>query len=257
MLDLATLDTLYDLTARTLYSAEVKQLPILSDEEEQAVIRQAREGDASASAELIHSCLRFAFNEAWNLYETRQPRHDDLLAFVQMASLMLVEKLPKALAKENPASYLRATIRRHLSVYCTYYSPLIHLPQERAADLATMVIPAVVVSLDALVPPLLDVLQLPMEIIDIGMPPEERSEVAEREQRLRQQRLALLYETIETLTPRQREMIVRAYGLYDTIAETNAELGVTGERCKRLAIANLRKKLSARLPQLLHLTEEG
>ncbi|HXR65831.1 MAG TPA: hypothetical protein VN729_07905 [Ktedonobacteraceae bacterium] len=248
MLDIDTLNHLYDLTAHTLYHAEVNQLPVLSTEGERELVARARQGDEQAKAELIVSCLRWAWNEAYNVCQNRRPRHVDQLDLAQVASLQMVHSMQRALTKASPAGYLRGLARREISQYCVYYAPLIHKPHMIIEDLKQVEMPVVTTSLDEPVYRHTETTLLTVDIVEISMPPVEEVERSQTEEQA--ERWKLLYQAIEELTPRQREYLIRGYGLYGQPAEANPELGATGERLKRLAVEILRKKLAPYLIQL-------
>jgi len=111
MLDIDTLNALHDLTAETLYSAEVAHSPKLTRAEEEELITRARRGDVPARAALVESCLHYALGKAHHYYSTRLPHHEDMLDLAQVASLEMVIGLSNALTKRNPISYLRGSRR--------------------------------------------------------------------------------------------------------------------------------------------------
>jgi hypothetical protein len=119
MLDITTIQQLYDLMAQTLYDAEIAHLPKLSRSEVTALIDRARQGDSEARNTFLVSCLQHSLGVARFTYHTRLPQHDDLLDLVQEASTRMLEKMDRALATSAPAAYLRGIGRRAIMDYCT------------------------------------------------------------------------------------------------------------------------------------------
>src|SRR5262249_52745965 len=98
MLDIDTIQSLYDLTAQTLYDAEIAHLPKRSRAEVEELIDRARQGDEEAREAFILSCLSHALGVARFVYSDRRLLHDDLLDLVQVASERMLEQLDKALS---------------------------------------------------------------------------------------------------------------------------------------------------------------
>jgi RNA polymerase sigma factor (sigma-70 family) len=218
MLDIETIKQLQDLTADTLYSAEVAYLPEFTRAEVDALIVRAREGDRKAREAFLISCLSHALGVARFVYYERRPSHDDLLDLVQVASERMVEKLDKALATSAPAAYLRGIARRVIMDYCTYHADLIQKPEYALAVLEKMnPHPAKVVSLDA---PIRD--DGKRVCVDLIQAKEPEAEPDEEKQ---QERWATLHEEIRHLPKAHQDALVRLYGLFGQPAETASEIG--------------------------------
>jgi RNA polymerase sigma factor (sigma-70 family) len=249
-IDGTLLTTSHELSARLLFACEIKHLPTLSWHEQQELVERTRQGDAQAGEELIISCLRCVLYRAWDIYLLHQPLHIDHLDLAQVGALALVRTLPLALAKKNPGSYLYGVARREISYYCAYYAPLIHKPHRTLAELATLQIPAVVASLDEPGPlareSAPDHQSMSIDPLTTSMPSIEELEEEAEEQKRQRERYQFLYDAIDSLSPRQREMLIRAYGLFGEKQESNAELGEIGRWGRSDALASLRKKLGAR-----------
>jgi RNA polymerase sigma factor (sigma-70 family) len=250
MLDIDTLNNLCHLTAQALYQVETKRLPALSEAEEHELVIRARAGDEQAKAELIVSCLRYVWNKSYEYFQVRRPAHTDQLDLAQIANLAMCQGFERALAKPNPAAYLRGIAKRAMSQYCTYSAPLIQKPTRTLAELKKIAMPVVTTSLDEPAYRDTPTMLLKIDILEVSMPPTESIDDEPSRTEVRTARWKLLHQAIQTLTPRQREMLIRGYGLYGHPAETNEQLGPTGERLKRYATEVLRRKLAPFLEQL-------
>jgi DNA-directed RNA polymerase specialized sigma24 family protein len=218
MLDEDTLNRLPDLTASTLYSAEIAHLPRRSRAEEHALVARARQGDSEARQVLIESCLQYALRVSRTFYSTHQLSHDDLLDLAQIASERMVAQMDKALAASEPCAYLRGIARQAIWAYCTYHSGLIKRPHYTNAMLDRLdPKPAVVESLDA--PLSRDGRPIKVKLI------EAPAVQPERDERSQQQRYAALYKAVSALPKKQQETIVRLYGLFGHLAETPSDIG--------------------------------
>src|SRR5690242_18134923 len=105
MLTIEELKTMDELSAYTLYDAEIKRLPRLTREKSPALVERARKGDGEARHELVLGCLRFALMKAHQCYNERQPEHVDVLDLTQEANLAMLAKLDYALAANDPVAY--------------------------------------------------------------------------------------------------------------------------------------------------------
>ena len=247
MLDDDTLDRLPDLTAGTLYSAEIARLPRRSRVEEQALVARARQGNSEARRALIESCLPYALGVASFFYETRQLPHDDLLDLVQVASERMVKGLDRALAMNAPNTYLRGIARRAIWEYCIYDAGLIQRPHYSNAELDKLdPKPAIVESLDA--PLSRDGLPIKVKLVEAPAAQPERDEQSQQE------RHAKLYQAIGTLTKKQQEAIVRLYGLFGHSVETKGEVGPLYES-RRGALKKLQTLLADSLNEPERATE--
>jgi DNA-directed RNA polymerase specialized sigma24 family protein len=242
MLDIDTIKQLPDLTANTLYHAEVAHLPKRSRAEVEALIERARQGDKEAREAFILSCLSHALGVAYFVYHERCPSHDDMLDLVQVASLRMVEKLDHALATSAPAAYLRGIARRVIMDYCTYHAELIQKPEYARAVLEKMnPHPATVVSLDT---PSSD--NGKCVRVDLMQAKEPEVEPDEKQQ---QKRWAVLHEEIRREPLPQQTALVRLYGLFGQPAEATGDIGRPGLIRNRAYAA--RKKLRAVLSEYL------
>lgn len=251
MLDITTLNTLFDLSASTLYESELKHLNTRLSREEQAIlVDRARNGDHEARQTLVFHCLLFALFKAYEIYKQREPRHTDVLDLAQEASVGMLVAFDKALEARDPVAYLLATAASAIQRYCTYDAPMIQKPHFSKAVMAKYdPYPAVIESLDAPV----SYGRFKVELIEAPALHEE----SEYEQR-QQYRFAPLYEAVKRLEPKQRATIIRRYGLFGQPAETQIEI-VEVSHLKRATVAthdfqarkNLAKALENDLSQML------
>src|SRR6266699_4361383 len=109
MLELEELNRLRDLSGSTLYSAELKRLPLLSRTEQQPLVTQARLGDQTAKDALVIHCLHWTVRRAARIYKQHRPRHLDLMDLVGVAHLEIMEKFERALEKPDPVTFLLAS----------------------------------------------------------------------------------------------------------------------------------------------------
>ncbi len=230
MLDPETLKALADdLSARTLYSAEVARLPQLSRAEEVALTQAARQGVREARMALVLSCLRYALGKARALYNERRPEHDEVGDLVQVASLEMLADLDVALGKRNPASYLRGIAARAISLYISYRGGLIRKPSLSREELARRAAPTME----------------SFEIIEVAPPDITREEEDPR------RRFGPLYEAVEMLlTPRQRNYFIKRYGLDMPLVESDAATAQYTAGADMMH--KLREALEPHLSQMLH-----
>ncbi len=220
-MDISTLNALRVLSADTLYSIEVAQLPKLSREEEKVLVARARAGDQEARHALVESCLSYALDQARFLYYERQPFHDDLLDLAQEASMDMVAKLDRALEASRPAGYLRGIAHRAISRYCTYRTGLIQKPRYPLAVVKKRQHPTTVEDVESL-----DKLIYGKPIrVDLISAPEPPPEPDERRHRAR---YAVLYQALKkSLSRRERSVIIQLYGLYGQPVRTAREIDTT------------------------------
>jgi RNA polymerase sigma factor (sigma-70 family) len=219
MLDIDTIKSLHDLTARTLYDAEIAHLPERSRAEVEALIDRARQGDKDAREAFILSCLPHALGVARFIYYDRRLLHDDLLDLAQVGSLRMLEQLDKALSTSAPAAFIRGIARRAILDYCVYHSGLIDKPEYSLKVLEKLnPHPATVESLDA-----------PLHTekgqrirIDMLSAPVAQPEPDEKQQ---EKRYDALYKAIHTLPRDQQSALVRLYGLFGQPMETAPDIG--------------------------------
>jgi len=224
MLDIDTLNALDDLLANTLYAAEVARLPRLSLAQEQDLVIRARAGSPEARHALVVSCLRYGLGKARVRYNLEQLAHDDLLDLAQVASLAMLEDLDRALKQENPVSYLRGIGRRSIGLYISYRSSLVSKPTCFTQKMFEKFGEVRVESLDA---PLFNTSTI-MRLEVVQAPAADPTTLLEEEEGLEERyaRYAALYEALEMLSPRQRQVITLRFGLdgqpglrRDTISE--------------------------------------
>jgi len=211
MLDIDTLNALDDLLANTLYAAEVARLPRLSLADEHELVIRARRGWPKARQTLVVSCLRYSLGKARAIYNLKQLAHDDLLDLVQVASLAMLEDLDRALERENPVSYLRGIARRAIALYCSYRSSLVSRPTCFTQKMFEKFGEVRVESLDAPLSTTGTLLRLDF----VQAPEADPATLLEERERLQERhaRYAALYEALETLSPRQRQVITLRFGL--------------------------------------------
>jgi DNA-directed RNA polymerase sigma subunit (sigma70/sigma32) len=212
------------------YRSEVLRLPNLTRSEESELVRRARNGNKQAKEALLQSCLRYVSVVA-SRYTCYVP-HEEYLDLVSIGNLAVVECLEKALSVANPVAYLNGVARLAIRSYCYKHSQLI--TQQRGKPF---------VWVDSLEAPLgegkgclADQLSAPV-----------------REPQKQPADFALLYEAISALTPKQREVVLRHFGLGGDAPESIATLsqqlsianpnGMLARNRYNLAIRSLRRKL--------------
>ena len=217
------METLSDLTAHTLYRAEVATLPRYTPAEEAELVRRARNGEQEAGLALVLGCLAAVLRMAWRFYLAYRPAHDDVLDLAQAASLEMLQALPRALEKRHPAAYLKGIARQEMVVLTLYHSSLIRKPELPLARLAAASIPFVG-SLDAL-----------------ASEPAHQSGYLDPDQG---QRFAPLYEALAQLTPRQQRAVAQRYGVGERDPEFSGQV-------ESSVLRNLRSALQPFTTQLL------
>jgi RNA polymerase sigma factor (sigma-70 family) len=224
------------LTSTQQYRHELSLLPRLTPEQEREVADRARAGDEQACARVMENCLRYvAFIAA--RYK-RYAHHDDYLDLVGIGNLAVVEHLEKALAMDNPCAYLFVTAKLAIINHCMTRASLITKSRyAHAPDHYTT-------SLDAPISQDSDVTML-----DLLAAPEVEQERAERD-------YTHLYEALDSLPERYREVLTRHYGLYGRPAESLYEMSrelsanpgpksCTAYLIEYRALARLRQQLEA------------
>ncbi len=183
-------------TIEELYRSEVRQLPRLSVEEEQELVRRTRAGDADARDDLITSCLNYVgFMAARYKYFVL---HDDYLDLVGIGNLAVVEHLDRSLLRDNPCAYLRGVVKFTILHYCFSHASLITRPQQTA--------PVYTVSLDT--------------ARSDEQPLSQRLAHQESPLDVKQPEYTFLYQALEQLPPQYREVVSCHFGLYDRQAES-------------------------------------
>jgi DNA-directed RNA polymerase sigma subunit (sigma70/sigma32) len=111
------------LTSVEQYRSDVLRLPRLTRQEERELVQRARQGNQQAKETLLQSCLRYVASVAYRYVCYLQ--HDEYLDLVSVGNLALVECLEKALTVENPVAYLLGVAKLAVKAYCCKHSQLI------------------------------------------------------------------------------------------------------------------------------------
>lgn len=222
-----------DLLAKTLYSAECHHLPKLSRAEEQELITKARGGDENAKEALIISCLDYVLRIAIRVFLSRRPAHDEALDLAQTASVEMLAGLDKALMKNNPASYLRGIAARAMSIHLTYDGDIIQKPHYLSGEKLLKADIPMVESLDNRAFREGSTLRVDLvQAVDENQPKKQ---------------FAWLYEALQRLTPRQRNIIAKTF----EVGEFDPDISV-GTRPNNLdALIPLRRALTPYLTQII------
>ena len=250
MLDQETIDAFVprgDLSAYTLYHAEVARLARFSREEQEELVARARQGQDEARQLLLLNCLRWTLLFARRMYYERQPQHVDLLDLAAEANLKMVEKMDKALAAHDPVAYLLSIAAQEIRVYCTYRAPLIQRPTWYSRT-----------ELAALAP-----LLAPLERLDVPRGDESKTlrhehvaaptldlEPEEEKDQRTHARFTLLYHALHRLSQQQRATTIRLYGLCGQPTETPNELA-TAWHLKPQSVRSHAREARRRLSQML------
>jgi DNA-directed RNA polymerase sigma subunit (sigma70/sigma32) len=183
------------------YCSEVSRLPIRTRGEERELVRRARFGDRQAKEALVQGCLRYVAFVASRYVCYME--HDAYLDLVSVGNLAIVERLEKALTVENPVAYLYGVAKLAIRSYCYKYSQLITQVRGRP-----------MVWTDSLDAPLCDRKGCLADtlVAQEQLPQQERSDHGR------------LYEAINVLTPKQRYVIQRFYGLDGDAPESMASI---------------------------------
>jgi len=212
------------------YRSEVLRLPRLTRSEECELVRLARSGDEQAKETLLQSCLRYVASVAYRY--TCYAQHDEYLDLVSVGNLAIVECLEKALTVDNPVAYLLGVAKLAVKAYCCKHSGLI--THQRGQPF---------VWVDSLDAPLGNGQGCLAEMLSAPThePQQEPGDFAS------------LYQAISALTPKQRYVIQRYFGLDGNAPEpiavisrrlSHANPKVTIARNRyNTAIRSLRRKL--------------
>jgi DNA-directed RNA polymerase sigma subunit (sigma70/sigma32) len=183
------------------YLNELAGLPVLTRDEEADLVRRTRLGDKQAREALLHSCLRYvaSVTSRYSCYL----EHEEYLDLVSIGNLAIVECLDKALTVENPVAYLYGIAKLAIRSYCYTHSQLITQVRGRP-----------MVWTDSLDAPLCNCKGCLADILvaQEQLPQHERSDHGR------------LYEAINALTPKQRYVIQRFYGLDGDAPESMASI---------------------------------
>ena len=218
------------LTSVEQYRSEMLRLPRLTRSEEAALVGRARCGDKQAKDELIQSCLRYVAFVA-NTYACYL-QHDGYLDLVSVGNVAIVECVEKALTVDNPVAYLHGVAKIAVKAYCCKHAHLI--TQQRGKPF---------VWVDSLDAPLRN---RQTSYADFLVAPEQTPQQEHAD-------FTRLHQAINALTPRQRYVIVRYFGLdgdapeplaaiSKRLSQTNPKVTIARNRYN-LAIRSLRRKL--------------
>lgn len=218
------------LTSVEQYRSEVLRLPRLTRSEEAVLVQRARQGDQQAKDELVQNCLRYV-----SLIASRYVcylQHEEYLDLVSIGNLAVVECVEKALSVANPVAYLYGVARLAIKSYCYKHSQLI-----------TQVKGKPFVWVDSLEAPIGNGKECLADRLCAHLP-EPQQQPAD---------FAALYEAISNLTPKQRYVVLRHFGLDgdgpESIVALNQRLssskanGMLARNRYNLAIRSLRRKL--------------
>lgn len=199
------------LTSEELYRLELKKYTSCSPSQKDALklARQAQAGDTHAREELIVNCMRYVAKVGYNIARTFEVT--EYLDVIAEGNLAVVEHVETALSHLHPCAYLMKTALGYMYNYCAENKTMIKTPRSYDDKSASVNTPKNFVSLDQPLPgrdtkTLADFLPEP-ELC----PPSTKD-------------FAPLYQAIEELPSKTREIIVRIYGLYDTAPETKPDI---------------------------------
>jgi RNA polymerase sigma factor (sigma-70 family) len=204
------LNLMEDISGITLYSAELRRLPLLTPEEEEQHIAEAKIGNEEARATLLSRCLPWLISKATSIYVEYQPRHSDLMDLVGQANVEMVEALPHALTADNPIRYLMSVGALAMKRYCFYNDPMVRRPRRQSDDYHH----PTTVSMEQHEWPLAETLASP----DMYLTSEEAEEWKIREQD------KLIYNALQQLNPRYRDMLTTYFGLYGQPAKRAGDI---------------------------------
>jgi RNA polymerase sigma factor (sigma-70 family) len=231
MLTLDELKDMKDISGVTLYNAETKRVPLLTPQEQQALLEEARQGSMEARNRLIMSCLGLTISFAKHRMWERKPNHSDIADFIGVANVSMLEKFPKALEQKEPIRYLMKEVLYDLKKYGLYDDPMIQRPRQLKLD--------------------------PNHPESISFEAHERNltdtlpaqDMAVKEEPCNQ----ALHEAVMQLTPVRRTAIMGMYGLYGNPQEKAKEIAKSrgvSDKSVYLAELSARRELAKKLPSL-------
>src|SRR6266568_8732599 len=243
MLEVEDLNRLHDLSGSTLYSAELKRLPLLSRAEQQPLVTQARRGDQAAKDALVIHCLHWTIRRAARIYRQHRPKHLDLMDLVGVANVEIMEKFERALEKPDPVTFLLSSAAYEMQSHVGTNDSVIIKPRYGREKMKRLdPVPATTVSLDAPSPngehPL-------VETLTADHHPTQDA-VKQRSKRT----YTILHQAVNELSPTLRRAIVELYGLFGQPARTKQEMAQAAQitpRGIRDADLRARKQLAERL----------
>ncbi len=189
------------LTVEQQYHHDIADIPRMTMEEEERLIVRARSGDTDAKEHIILSCLGYvqAVARKYTVMCAANGRHlVEYLDLIQVGNLTLVKCSDKALDHPSPFGYLKRAASGEIVKYCMKHGTSITCPSERGGKILPMK------DVSSLEQPLTPETQELTLADTLEAPPV----VAQEEKDY-----TMLYSTLETLTPKQRDVIVRHYGL--------------------------------------------
>ncbi len=189
------------LTSVQMYRNSVFSLPHLNEEQEQEIIKRARQGEQQARLELMESCLRYVMKVAATF--TCYLYYDTYLDLVGVGNLAVVEHVDKALNANNPCGYLRAVAKHAIERYCFTYASLITKTNPR------------VVQVERLDTPIYD--ESETTLADVSKGQEPQPELARGD-------YARLYQALDQLPETYQQVLARHYGLHDQPSESLYEI---------------------------------
>ncbi len=243
MLEVEDLNRLHDLSGSTLYSAELKRLPLLSRVEQHPLVTQARRGDQNAKDALVIHCLHWTVRKAARIYRQYHPRHLDLMDLVGVGNVEIMEKFDRALEKPDPVTFLLSSAAYEMQSHVGTNDSVIIKPRYGREKMQRLdPVPATIVSLEAPSPegehPLVETLAAEQHV------PQDAG-------RRRQKRTnAILHQAVNELSPTLRRAVVELYGLFGQPARTKKDLAKAARitpRGIRDADLRARKQLAERL----------
>jgi RNA polymerase sigma factor (sigma-70 family) len=228
----------------TLYTRDLQQYPDLPMVRKLELEQLARQGNEQAKHEIIESALRYTARVAAFYYSAYGHflHHDSYLDLVQIANLAMLETFERALKADSINGYLRGTVKRVIRQHCLYRSGMIATPKHEEWIAKAPRIE----SLDAMIGETEwtyhDVVAAFTEVEE-----EDEQGTASRSHKALDDRL---HQRVATLTEKQREVVVRHYGLDGEIPEPlytiskRLGLGATGAFGRlKLALKKLRREL--------------
>ncbi|SRR6266571_5272767 len=231
------LDQMDDLTGSALYSAEVRRIPFLTNDEQAGYIEAARNGDEAARQRLLLNCLNWTMTKAASIYQEREPAHSDLMDLVGHANVKLCEALDNALVSSSPVKYLMSVAALEMKFYCIYHDQIVMRSRNRPVSDTH----PITVSIE----------QAPVETIaaaEVQLSTDEPPEAAYH----------IVHDAIRSLSDRRREVITAAFGLFDQPALHAADIALMLNIPKRSVenyLCRAKRQLAAKLAP--YVTEKG
>ncbi len=202
------------LDAGTLYMRDTEQYTDLPMSRKQELEQLARQGDEQAKQEIIESALRYIARVASFYYSAYGHflSHDSYLDLVQIGNLAMLEAFELALHQADSINaYVRGTAKRLIRQYCLYRSGMITTPRNKNWILKA----PRVESLDAVIVGT-DLTYHDVVAALTKIEEEDEQDTASPSHKALDDRL---HESVAALTEKQREVVVRHYGLDGKIPE--------------------------------------